>query len=308
MKFRFRGLVLPLLALLIAAPASPATAQAAPPVLATIKPVHSLVAAVMAGAGTPELMIGGERSEHNYEMKPSDAQKIVQAKVIFWIGPDLETFMTTPVATLGTRAMLVTLETAPGVKRLRARHGGLWQDDEHDHAEGYDPHIWLDPQNAVAMTRAIAGALAKADPANAARYQTNAVKSIAAIEALQRKLAAALKPLRGKPYIVFHDAYHYFEARFGLSPAGAVTIAPGRPVGPRRIAALRQEAESRKALCIFREPQFAPRLVDTIEAGTGIRVGVLDPLGADIAPGPGLYGTVLERLSQSLIRCLDKHT
>lgn len=298
---RLRALILILLPLLL----SPA-ATAAPQVLATIKPVHSLVAGVMAGAGTPELLIGGALSEHSYEMKPSDARKLREATLIFEIGPDMETYLTGALAS--ARGKVVVLEQVPGVRLQRAREGGLWAEDDHAHAHGpTDPHIWLDPQNAIAMTRAIAEALAKADPAHAALYRANAAKRITELEALDREIAAKLAPVRNTPYLVFHDAYHYFEARYGLKPAGAITVSPERPVGARRLTELRAAVTQGKAVCLFREPQFPPKLIDTLDADTKARVGVLDPLGADLNPGPELYPILMRQLAQSLVGCLGKN-
>ena len=284
-----------------------APAMAAPSVLATIKPVHSLVAAVMQGVGTPELLIGGALSEHSYELRPSGARKIEHAAVIFEVGPDLESYLTGPLATLGAHADIVALEHAPGVRLLAARRGGLWEDGS-DPGEGpTDPHCWLDPQNAIAMTRAIAAALIKADPAHAAAYRSNAAHQITALGALDKELASALAPVRSRPYIVFHDAYHYFETRYGLHPLGAVTVAPDRPVGPRRVEALRDAIVAGRAACIFREPQFTPKLIDSLAEGTHVRIGVLDPLGAELAPGPALYPELMRALAESLTGCLSKN-
>jgi zinc transport system substrate-binding protein len=296
------------LALLLGAmpAAAAAGAAAAPNVLATIKPVHSLVAAVMQGVGAPELLIGGALSEHSYALKPSDARKIERAAAIFEIGPDLETYLTAPLATLGTRGRVVVLERAPGVRLLPARRGGLWQDtDEYGHGPT-DPHLWLDPRNAIAMTAAIAAKLAALDPPHAAAYHANGARRIAALKALDRELAAKLALLRGRPYLVFHDAYHYFEARYGLKAAGAVTVAPDRPVGPRRIETLRTAILHGHVACIFREPQFPPKLIGTLDEGSGVRIGVLDPLGAELTPGPALYPELLRGLAQSLTECLGK--
>jgi zinc transport system substrate-binding protein len=280
------------------------SATAAPMVLATLKPVHSLVAAVMMGAGTPELLIGGALSEHSYELKPSDARKIKAATLIFEIGPDMETYLSS--ALTSARAKVIVLEQAPGVMLQQARHGGLWGEDADSHGPS-DPHIWLDPRNAIAMTRAIAEALARSDPAHAALYRANAVKRVAELTALDKEIAVTLAPVRAEPYLVFHDAYHYFEARYGLKPAGAITVSPERPVGARRLADLRAAVLQGKAVCLFREPQFSPKLIDTLDADTKMRVGVLDPLGADLEPGPALYPTLMRHLAQSLAGCLRKN-
>jgi zinc transport system substrate-binding protein len=278
-------------------------ARAAPQVLATIKPVHSLVASVMGNAGAPVLLIGGAASEHGFALKTSDARKITRADLIFQIGPEMESYLVRPLRTLGRSATIVSLNRAPGIQLLDARKGGLWGSETG--AKGQkDPHIWLDPQNAIAMVRAIEAALAKADPSGAALYADNATRTIFVLQGLENRTAAITGPLRAKPYIVFHDAYHYFEARFGLSPAGAVTVAPDRPVGARRIADLRRSIDSQHITCIFREPQFEPRLIDTLAEGRNVKIGVLDPLGADLTPGPDLYGQLIDRLALSLSQCL----
>lgn len=279
-------------------------AQASPAVLATIKPIHSLVAAVMQGAGTPELLIQGAQSEHSYALKPSDAQKIGHAQIVFEVGPDLETYLVRPLATLAFKAEIVALEKAPGVRLLPARRGGLWEDGNDPDDGPTDPHFWLDPENAIAATKAIASVLSRVDPAYEHLYVANRDRELAALKALEKNIQTNLAPVRGR-YLVFHDAYRYFEHRFGLMPLGAVTIAPERPVGPRRIAALRSAILRGQAICVFREPQFSPRLIDTLVEGTAARSGVLDPLGAELTPGSDLYPELLRRLASSLKSCMS---
>ncbi len=280
-----------------------APARAAPEVLATIKPIHSLVAAVMGNAGSPVLLIGGATSEHSFALKTSDARKIAQAKVIFQVGPELETYLVRPLATLARNAKVISLSQAKDVHLLPARTGGLWAGVPRGKGPT-DPHIWLDPENAIAMTWAIAAALSEADPAGRNLYATNAARAVFLLKALENRIAAQTAALRGHPYIVFHDAYQYFEMRFGLSPAGAVMVAPDRPVGPRRIADLRRAIDKQDIGCIFSEPQFTPRLIKTLTEGHAVNVGELDPLGADLEPGPDLYGKMMERLALSLRQCL----
>jgi zinc transport system substrate-binding protein len=292
------------LAVAIVAALTPRAGAAAPRVLASIKPVHSLAASVMEGVGQPELLIGGAASEHGYSLKPSDARKIAHADVIFWIGPDLETYLIASVQSLAPNARRVELERAKGVELLPARRSGVWAADDQGDRALVNPHIWLSPDNAMAMTRAIADTLSAGDPANAKHYQTNAAKTVAALERLKRAIAAELAPVRGRRYIVFHDAYQYFEHAFGLSPIGTVTVAPDRPEGPRTVAALRHLLLSGQAACIFEEPQFSPALVTSLAEGTKARIGVLDPLGADLAPGPGLYPALMSNLARSLKDCL----
>ncbi|GAA0591009.1 zinc ABC transporter substrate-binding protein [Caenispirillum bisanense] len=344
-------------AALAAALSAPAAALAeAPRVVTTIKPVHSLTAAVMAGVGEPQMLLPPGASPHDYALKPSDARAIDQAQVVFWIGAPLEGFFVKPVQSLGGKARVVALASAPDLLLLPTRTGGAWDehDHDHDHDHGHDHapaakpaahdhdhdhahaaaadddhhdhehvapltalsadaaalpaevdgHIWLDPRNGAAMARTIAAVLAEADAANADTYRANAERLAAELAGLEQELKGATAAAAGKPYIVFHDAYHYFEHRFGLTPAGSITVEPGRPVGAKRVSELRAKVGELNATCVFAEPQFEPRLVTTITEGTSARAGVLDPLGTDIPPGPAMYPQLLRALATSLTDCL----
>ncbi len=293
---------------------SHAAAAAPPPpaVVASIAPVHSLVAAVMQGAGAPTLLLKGGGSPHTATLRPSDAAALQNADVVFWIGSEMETFLAKPLRALPARARVVALAEAPGVTLLASRQGGVWDEDHHDAVDdgdhgghgAHDMHIWLDPRNAMAMTDAIAATLSEADPDRAETYADNAAELRQRLQALDTDLRSRLAPYVGKPYIVFHDAYHYFEARYGLSPAGAIAISPDRAPGARTLAAIRDRIEASGAVCVFREPQFEPALVTTVVAGTPARVAVLDPLGVDLAPSPEAYFALMRRLADSLSACL----
>lgn len=301
-------LIVPIAALCFAF-ALPAAARAeAPAVIATIKPVHGLVAGIMAGVGTPHLLIEGAGSPHAFALRPSDARRLQDARVVFWIGPAMETFLARPLRALARRARVVALMEASGVRRLPARRAGVHDDahgheDPHAHA-GIDAHIWLDPRNAIAMTHAIADTLAAADPANTATYRANALAQEARLTSLDQALAARLTRLAGRSYVVFHDAYQYLEKRYGLRPAAAITVAPDRAPGARRLEAIRGAIRRTGAACVFIEPQFAPRIAAVVTEGTGARTAVLDPLGADLAPGARAYDALMTRLVESLEGCL----
>lgn len=288
--------------------AAPAEAEA-PRVLASIKPVHSLVAAVMEGAGAPELLVPGNASPHGYSLRPSDAQRLAAAEIVFWIGPAYEGFLGKPLAALASGAKLVTLAEADGVEVLPAREGGVWATGHEEHGHGSAPeadgHLWLDPENAKAIALAAARALAEADPAGAARYRANAARTVEALGRLDARLRAVLSPVANIPYIVFHDAYQYLERRYGLAAAGAVAVAPGRQPGARRVREIRERIAGAGAVCVFAEPQFEPALVRSLVRDSGARAGVLDPLGAEIPEGPALYAAMMEKLAASLAGCLN---
>jgi zinc transport system substrate-binding protein len=188
-----------------------------------------------------------------------------------------------------------------------AAHAGPEHEDEHGHAHGeFDLHLWLDPHNAEAMVGAIVAALSEADPDNAVAYQGNGTALRARLRELDESLRARLEPVRDRPFVMFHDAYHYLEDRYALNAVGAITVDPRRRPGARRLAEIRQRLAQLDVACVFSEPQFEPALVDTVIEGTGAGKGVLDPLGADFDAGPELYFQLMNSLADALIGCLGR--
>jgi zinc transport system substrate-binding protein len=291
--------------------APPLAVAAEPTVVASIKPVHALVAGVMQGVGEPVLLVPGGASPHEYSLKPSDIRALGAAQAVFWIGPDLESFLVKPLAN-ATKTRSVALMDAPGVTILPLRKGGAWEthdhdsDHNHDHnpAASRDAHVWLDPINAIAMVRQIVAVLGAVDSAHEADYARNGAALVERLERLDQQLASALALAREQPYLVFHDAYHYFERRYGLNAVGSVVLDPEQRPGAKRVAAIRERVRERKVRCVFSEPQFQPALVETIIAGGGARRGVLDPLGADLPAGRDAYVQLLQGLSAALRDCL----
>ena len=167
-----------------------------------------------------------------------------------------------------------------------------------------DPHIWLDPANGKAMLAEMAARLAALDPANADAYRANAAAGAAELDALAARVEAVVAPVRGKAFFTAHDAYRYFEHRFEIESAGSVALSDAAPPGPARLHRIRSEMREHGALCVFIEPQLDPKLARTAAEGSGARVAVLDPLGADLEAGPGLYPALIENLAQSLADCL----
>ncbi|MEK0081719.1 zinc ABC transporter substrate-binding protein [Benzoatithermus flavus] len=295
--------------------AAKAGQREAPKVVATILPIHALVATVMQGAGEPVLLVHGNVSPHDYQLKPSDARALQEADVVVRVGPRLEAFLERGLDGLARKARVVTLMEAPGVRLLPAREGGVWEPHEHedaetaghaDHGEGMDPHIWLDPANAEAMVRAIAAVLGEVDLERAALYATNAERATGELAALDQELRSALAPVRGKPFIVFHDAYQYLERAYDLTAAGSITVSPDQPPGARRLAELRRKIEESGAVCVFGEARTPSPLVATLAQGRNVGTGELDPEGiAGIDPGPEAYARLMRRNVDTLVRCLS---
>jgi zinc transport system substrate-binding protein len=285
-----------------------------PGVVASIKPIHSLVAAIMDGVGKPDLIVEGAASPHTYSLKPSNARALEAAKVIFWVGPGMEAFLKKPLTALGSNAVIAELDKAPGIKKLKFREGGAFEADDDDDepvadagnpAQQFDTHLWLDPMNAKAMAAEITTTLVAADPANALTYQGNQTALNDKLDALDREIVTALSPVKDKPFVVFHDAYQYFERRYGVRVAGSITVSPETIPGAARVAEIHDKVANLGATCVFAEPQFEPKLIDVVIEGTSAKSAVLDPEAATLKEGPELYFELMHGLVNSLKNCLS---
>lgn len=340
----------------------------APDVVVSIKPIHSLVAAIMQGVGEPGLIVEGAASPHTYSLKPSNAAALQNADVVFWVGHGLEAFLEKPLESLGGKATVVELDDAPGLEKLPFREGGPFEAhthegeghdhaheghahegeeghdhekeghdhgkeahahgeeahdhgkeaDSHDHAHGeeagheghehgeFDMHLWLSPQNARAIAAEAAKVLAEKDPANAETYRKNLAGLEERLDALDKEVAETVAPVKDKPFIVFHDAYQYFEHHYGMHAAGSITVSPETLPGAERLTQIRDKVKTLGATCVFAEPQFEPKLVNVVIEGTPAKSGVLDPEAATLEPGPDLYFTLMKSIATSLRDCLGQ--
>jgi len=287
-------------------------ATQSPRVVVSIAPIHSLVAGVMEGIGEPKLLVSGGASPHSYSLKPSQARALSNARLVVRVSSQLENFLERAIKAVANKAEVVMLSEISGMTLYEPREGGIWEEhkkheeygtDTHRHDE-HDPHLWLDPQNAKLIVSAVSMRLQKVFPEHANAFTANTEKLNRKLDRLDQDLLAATKPLRGKPYIVFHDATRYFEERYKLNPVGAITISPDRPTGARRLSEIRMRIKSQGVTCVFAEPQFQPKLVQTLISGTGARAGILDPIGAGLSSGPGLYFKLMRNLATSLAACL----
>ena len=445
------------------------TAQAEINVVASVKPLHSLVSGVTEGVQKPDLIVKGAASPHTYSLKPSQAKQLEEADLVFWMGHELESFLEQPLEAIATKAKVVELIDSQGLKRLDMREGGAFDDHGHDdhgqgeHSEeghddhageghafewagifklsaedytwtfakvdgdyadpmmkmvflrtssggeegieeqeevaerlikqqssvrrnhdgrlipdeenayqlvfdanrnvtkmrinikkegyyafftehmpfefeagehflknvsgkdieptaqepeaghhdhhghsGFDVHVWLDPENAKVLVQEIKEALVELDPSNAGKYEANAKNLMLKLDRLISEISVKLASSKGKGFVVFHDAYQYFEERFGMTAVGSITVSPEVVPGASRIRELKDKIVELNAHCVFSEPQFQPKIVFTVAEGTKANTGVLDPLGASIADGPELYFTLIRDMANSLQECLSK--
>ncbi|MFD2236403.1 zinc ABC transporter substrate-binding protein [Aureimonas populi] len=294
-------------ALTLGLSAGPSLAEP-PRVVASIKPIHSLVAAVMQGVAEPELLLDGAVSPHTYAMRPSDAGKLAEADMVVWAGAGVESFLGRALATLAPGAEIVEAGSLKGLKRLAYREGGLFEphdhaEDGHGHDDMPDAHVWLDPANAQVIVAALGERLAAADPGNAEAYRENAGAMHARLGALDGEIAERMAPVAGRRFLVFHDAFQYFEEAYGLQATGSVVVSPEIAPGARRVAELQARITETGTRCLVAEPQFPREMVDML-AADGTRIAVLDPNGAAIEAGPLQYEEMMRANAAALAACL----
>lgn len=317
-----------------------------PNVTVDIAPLHSLVARVMEGVGTPSLLLPPGASPHEYSLRPSEATALQDADIIVWMGHDLTPWMENAVETLASGASVMTLLEAEETTLLDFREGALFEahnhdeGDEHDHDKAteaaahddhddhadhdghdhddhaeadahaghdhgaHDPHAWLAPTNASTWLNMIAAELSSADPENAGTYFANAAAARTDIEALSAEVTAILAPVRGESFVVFHDAYQYFEMDFDFPASGAISLSDATDPSPARIAEIQGRVREEGIACVLAEPQFNVGLVATVLDGTEASTGVIDPLGVDLEPGPTLYPQLIRNMATTLADCL----
>ena len=285
------------------------SAQAEVRVLTSIKPLQLIAAAVQDGIAVPEVLLPPGASPHNYALRPSDVRKVQSVELLYWIGPDMESFL--PRVLKGRTLPALAVQDLPGLKLrhfAEDNHSHAEEADEHDHDHrpgSLDAHLWLSPVNARVIADRMALDLSAADPANAARYQSNAKAFDQRLDALDARLKARLAPISGKPYFVFHEAFDYFEDAYGLKHAGVFSVAAEVQPGAQHVAAMRARLQQVGKTCVFSEPPLRPRLAETLVAGLPVKLAELDALGGYTPATAQGYEQVLEKLGNDLAGCLE---
>jgi len=285
------------------------SAQAEVKVLTSIKPLQLIAAAVQDGVAIPEVLLPPGASPHNYALRPSDVRKVQTVDLLYWIGPDMEGFL--PRVLNGRTLPSVAVQDLPGLKLrhfAEDNHSHAEEADEHDHDHrpgSLDAHLWLSPVNARVIAAKMASDLSAADPANAARYQSNLKTFDERLDALDLRLKKRLAGIEGKPYFVFHEAFDYFEDAYGLKHAGVFSVAAEVQPGAQHVAAMRTRLQEVGKTCVFSEPPLRPRLAETLVAGLPVKLAELDALGGYTPASAQGYEQVLEKLGNDLAGCLE---
>ena len=308
-------------------------------VVTSIKPIHSLASYVMDGVGKPDVIVDGYNSPHGFSLKPSHAKMLENADLVIWVGEDLEAFLEKPLNTIAKKAKNIEVMDLKGIKKLEFREKNIFEGhDDHGHDEHkdehkehghdehkdehkehghdehkekdaheghhhgeHDPHVWLDPMNAKVIIKEITKQLVQLDSKNSATYKANSKKALADIDKLTKTIKKDLsKDLR---FVVFHDAYQYFEKRFGIQVLGALTVNTDVMPGAEQLSEIREVIEHEKVNCLFSEPQFNPSIIKSIAKDTNVKTGILDPLGAELDKGKELYFDLLKNMATSFKGC-----
>ncbi len=321
---------LPLIVSLLSLLAIFSPANADVKVVTSIKPIHSLASYLMDGVGKPDLIVDGYASPHGFALKPSHAKMLQNADLIFWVGEDLENFLKKPLKSIAKKAEKIELMEIKGLKKLEFRERNIFEDhddhkehghkkdkhddhkehghkkdkhdDHHGHAHGeHDPHIWLDPMNAKVILSEMADHLIENDQKNESKYKANLKKAHKDLDKLTKEVKSELN--KDFKSIVFHDAYQYFEKRFGVNVLGAFTVNTDVLPGAEQLSEIREVIEHEKVSCVFSEPQFNPDIIKAVAKDTNIKTGVIDPLGATLNPGKTLYFDLIKNMSSSFKGC-----
>ncbi|MFP7672127.1 zinc ABC transporter substrate-binding protein [Marivita sp. S0852] len=283
-----------------------------PKIVTDIAPVHGLVSMVTGDLAQPDLLIEPAASPHTNAMRPSAAAALQDADVVFWIGDALSPWLQGPLNTLAEDATQIALLGLPETQTMPFRDTDAFGAHDHEHAHDHDhgdtatdPHAWLDPANAQVWLSQISDTLSQLDPDNAETYAANATAANAAIAQEIEAAQTLLAPVQDQPFVVFHDAYHYFEARFGLEASGALSLSDAVPPSPSRVADIQTDIREQGVVCVFSEPQFSAGLVRTVIDGTQARTQELDPLGVNIALGADFYPNLIRDMANRFSECLQ---
>jgi zinc transport system substrate-binding protein len=287
-------------------------------VISSVKPIGFITEAIASGVTDTGILLPDGASPHTYYLKPSDLAKLKSADLVIWVGEDMEVFMPTVLKSID-RKKQIELMSVPEIKSLlRTSHDenehedthshDLINQDHHHHNHGeYDEHIWLSPKIAKIIAQSIHDKLVTLYPDKSTLIDENLNEFIMNLTETEQNIAKKLITVQNRGYFVFHDAYGYFETQFGLKNLGSFTINPAVQPGVQKVYAIQQELKEHQAVCVFREPQFSPAVIEKLVNGTNVRIGELNPLGTGIALSKDAYSQFLSKLTQQLLDCLDKN-
>lgn len=298
-------------------------------VLASVKPLGFIVSAVANGVTDTQILVPTGASPHDYSLKLSDIQKVKSADLVLWVGEDVDSFLEKPISQID-RQKVITIADLAEVKPLltQAHHEHFHEEGEHDHKhdhkhehksghehdhdhenhEGLSTnwHVWYSPAISQIVAQKVADKLILQFPAKKALIEKNLADFNRTLAEQSDKIKAQLAPFKEKGFFVFHDAYGYFNDAYGLKQTGYFTINPLVAPGAKTLAHIKEEIAEHRVNCLFAEPQFTPKVIESLAKGTAVNVGRLDPIGDGVALGANSYANFLQATADSYTQCLSK--
>lgn len=252
-------------------------------IMTSIPPLNALASGITAGVTKPTVLVPPEASHHHYSLKPSDRQALADADVVIWIGPDMENFLIKPLDNLSEKTTIISITDLPNLVRLPVRNDKNWEvhehEEDHHHHANLDPHIWLDPKNAIYIVQILTDTFVTLDTQHTDIYKKNAEEMIKKLNTLDQQLKEKLTAIQDKPFLIFHDAYQYLEKYYHLSAAGSISVNTDLPPSAQRIYQLQKRIKKENIVCIFAETGSTPAIVETLAAEKRAKISHLDSMG-----------------------------
>ncbi|MBZ0333879.1 zinc ABC transporter substrate-binding protein [Marinobacter sp. AL4B] len=299
MKFTETSLALGLTTLIAASPAF------ATNIVASIKPIELIVKAVAGDNTNVSTIVPPGSSPHNYSMKPSQRRALEQADAIFWVGPEMETFLNRLLGGKEFAGKVVAFTEATS-EEPEAHHEHEHEHHHHDHGEGEDPHLWVDPGMALEMAKTIHAKLSTLDNINTVDLDANLEQFEQSLGATERGIKASLSQLDGTSLFAYHSALERFAEHYELELAGVLTLNPELSPGARHIAEVQNKLRAANQPCLLTEPQFNRQWWRSITEGLNVTVSTWDPLATDIASTANGYLEFQQSIADAVLECLPK--
>jgi zinc transport system substrate-binding protein len=284
-------------------------------IVSSIAPVHAIVVAVAGERAQADLLLKGSASPHHFSLKPSHARLLQAADFVVLVDFELESFLEKPVRS-SSNSTAIELANAPRIQMWETREIGVLRSEHGEsHSHGHDHgreshhddlHLWLDPMNAIAMSDYLVSELSAADPVGEAMYRENATRFKERVELVMKTIRSQLSPYNNQPYVVFHDAFQYFEKRFGLMSPAVLTLNPEMAPSAKVVRQVREYLLSSGTRCVYREPQFSPSILGSMTEGLPITIAELDPLGDGTAIDADYYPQIILGMAQSFESCFSQ--
>ena len=281
-------------------------AQSTPNVVVSIKPIHSIVSALMEGVSRPQLLLESSDSAHTFHLKPSQLNLLSNADLVITIGDGFETGLKKTLRNIKVGSHIIVSEIN-GLHLFYFRNpdtNEMDKNEEHEHADN-DLHLWLDIDNMQKTAQYINEQLKKIDPNNSDTYETNLVKIHSRLNKLKSELQQQIAPFRSERFAIFSDTLQYFEKSFQFQKPVIITPYHGARLSIHRTLEARNKMKDLKIKCLLYGPENTSKKVNVLSEGLPIKALRIDILGAKLNAGSDQYFNLMKGLSSQLVECLE---